>query len=172
MCLKSATSTGGPDVGFCGVAPQPLGCPFPPELSGWWWRKTEEEELNVPLLVLWPADSVRTLLLRTVHLAPFLSNKSSPTKYFKANSWCNEYLNTPNTIPQIVTTIKIPTQWKEPKFRAQLLQRAGVRTHRGCEFISQEGDFLYHSLFNDSLWLIQAHLHTFQQERCSSNPWT
>lgn len=28
-----------------------LECPLPPELPGWWWRKTEEEELNVPLLV-------------------------------------------------------------------------------------------------------------------------
>lgn len=34
------------------------------------------------------------------------------------------------------------------------------------------GDFLCHSLSNDSLWLIQAHLDTFQQKRCSSNPWT
>lgn len=95
-----------------------LECPFPPELSGWWWRKTEEEELNVPLLVPRPADSVRTLLLRTVHLAPFLSNKSSPTKYLKANSCCNEYLNTPNTIPQTATTVKIPTQWKRAQVQS------------------------------------------------------
>lgn len=149
-----------------------LECPLPPELSDCWWRKTEEEGLNVPLLVPWSADSVRTLLLMTVHLAPFLSNKSSPTKYFKANSWCNEYLNSTNTILQIVTTIKIPTQWKEPQFTAQLLQRAGDRTHRGCEYILQQGDFLCHSLSSNSPWLIQAHLHTFQQKRCSSNTWT
>lgn len=63
---------------------------------GWWQGKIEEENLMYHCLChTCSVDSVRTLFLGSVRVVPFLSNKSSPTRYFKANTWSYEFLNTP-----------------------------------------------------------------------------